>query len=389
MKIDTDPKKIEEVLNRGVENVYPSKDFLKKRLESGERLKMYLGLDPTGPTLHIGHSVPLRKLAQFQSLGHQIILLIGDFTAMIGDPTDKSAARVRQTREEVLANATFYKDQASHFLKFDGENPVELKYNSEWLSKMTYATILELEADFTHAQLIKRDMFQKRIEEGKDLYMHELSYPMMQGYDSVAMDVDGEVGGNDQTFNMLAGRDLMKKRMNKEKFVVSTKLLVDPTGKKMGKTEGNMVAFTDTAEDAFGKVMSWPDTLMPLAYELCTDEEMKSEGKEAKLHLAEMIIGNYWGVDAASSSKENWQNTFSKGETPENITEVNATAGDLLADILLAQKLIESKNEWRRLVSEGAVSIDGEKVNDPVAKIEKSGVVRVGKHRFIKISTNT
>ena len=142
---------------------------------------------------------------------------------MIGDPTDKSAARVRQTREEVLANATFYKDQASHFLKFDGENPVELKYNSEWLSKMTYATILELEADFTHAQLIKRDMFQKRIEEGKDLYMHELSYPMMQGYDSVAMDVDGEVGGNDQTFNMLAGRDLMKKRMNKEKFVVSTK----------------------------------------------------------------------------------------------------------------------------------------------------------------------
>lgn len=308
---------------------------------------------------------------------------------MIGDPTDKSAARVRQTREEVLANATFYKDQASHFLKFDGENPVELKYNSEWLSKMTYATILELEADFTHAQLIKRDMFQKRIEEGKDLYMHELSYPMMQGYDSVAMDVDGEVGGNDQTFNMLAGRDLMKKRMNKEKFVVSTKLLVDPTGKKMGKTEGNMVAFTDTAEDAFGKVMSWPDTLMPLAYELCTDEEMKSEGKEAKLHLAEMIIGNYWGVDAASSSKENWQNTFSKGETPENITEVNATAGDLLADILLAQKLIESKNEWRRLVSEGAVSIDGEKVNDPVAKIEKSGVVRVGKHRFIKISTNT
>ena len=389
MKIDTDPKKIEEVLNRGVENVYPSKDFLKKRLESGERLKMYLGLDPTGPTLHIGHSVPLRKLAQFQSLGHQIILLIGDFTAMIGDPTDKSAARVRQTREEVWANAAFYKDQASHFLKFDGENPVELKYNSEWLSKMTYATILELEADFTHAQLIKRDMFQKRIEEGKDLYMHELSYPMMQGYDSVAMDVDGEVGGNDQTFNMLAGRDLMKKRMNKEKFVVSTKLLVDPTGKKMGKTEGNMVAFTDTAEDAFGKVMSWPDTLMPLAYELCTDEEMKSEGKEAKLHLAEMIIGNYWGVDAASSSKENWQNTFSKGETPENITEVNATAGDLLADILLAQKLIESKNEWRRLVSEGAVSIDGEKVNDPVAKIEKSGVVRVGKHRFIQISTNT
>src|SRR3989344_3737264 len=245
MNIVTDAAQIEALLTRGVEAVYPSKDFLRKLLLSGKQLTLYNGIDPTGPTLHIGHGITLHKLAQFQKLGHKIILLIGDFTAMIGDPTDKLATRVKQTKEQVLENAKLYRNQASHFLEFGGGNPAELRYNSEWWSKMTYADGLELASNLTHSQMIKRDMFQKRIEEGKDLFMHELSYPMMQGYDSVAMDVDGEVGGNDQTFNMLVGRDLMKKRMNKEKFVVSTKLLVDPTGKKMGKTEGNMVAFTD------------------------------------------------------------------------------------------------------------------------------------------------
>jgi len=386
MKIITDKDKIENVLTRGVENIYPSKDFLRSRLESGEQLTIYNGIDPTGPTLHIGHGVTLRKLAQFQKLGHKIILLIGDFTAMIGDPTDKSAARVKQTREEVLENAKLYKDQSSHFLNFEGENPVELRYNSEWWGKMSYGDGLELASNFTFAQLIKRDMFQKRIEEEKDVYMHELMYPMMQGYDSVVMGVDGEVGGNDQTFNMLAGRDLMKKLKNKEKFVLSGKLLVDPTGKKMGKTEGNMVAFTDTPADAFGKIMSWPDTLMPLAYELCTNMSVPAtEPMEAKLILAESIVGSFWGSEGGVKARENFSNTFSKKEIPDNVTEISVNEGDSLGDILLSQKLVSSKSEFRRLINEGAISLDGEKINDVGLKITKSSIAKIGKHRFLKI----
>jgi len=389
MKVVIDDAKIEQVLARGVENIYPSKDFLRELLLSGKQLTLYNGIDPTGPTLHIGHGITLHKLSQFQKLGHKIILLIGDFTAMIGDPTDKLATRVKQTKEQVLENAKLYRNQASHFLEFGGGNPAELRYNSEWWSKMTYADGLELASNLTHSQMIKRDMFQKRIEEGKDLFMHELSYPMMQGYDSVAMDVDGEVGGNDQTFNMLVGRDLMKKLKNKEKFVLSGKLLVDPTGKKMGKTEGNMVAFTDSASDAFGKIMSWPDSLMPLAYELCTDLEMpKRDPKESKLTLAKAIIASYWGSKLADEAQESWTSTFSKGEIPEDVREVTMPSGQLLADILLAEGLIASKTEWRRLVNEGAVSIGSEKVNDEKFKIEKSSVVRVGKHRFLKIVIN-
>lgn len=385
MKVSTDNKEIERVLTRGVEKIYPSKEYLKSRLEKGEKLTIYMGVDPTGPTLHIGYGVVLRKLAQLQKLGHKIIFLIGDFTAMIGDPTDKTAARVKQTPEQVKENAKLYKEQASKFLDFEGDNPVEIRHNSEWWSKMSYADGLELASDFTHSQMIKRDMFQKRIEEGKEIFMHELSYPMMQGYDAVAMEVDGEIGGNDQTFNMLCGRDLMQKRNGKEMFVISMKLLVDPTGKKMGKTEGNMVAFTDKPEDAFGKIMSWPDTLMPLAYEVCTDEDVTTgDPKEAKLNLAKNIVASYWGMDDAKKSQENWENTFSKGGVPEDIPEVDTKSGTLLVDALLANKIVESKSEFRRLIKEGAVSHDGAKITE--ADVEtKNGVYRIGKHRFLKI----
>ena len=385
MKIDRDPAKIEQVLTRGVENIYPSKEFVRKRLESGERLTIYMGVDPTGPTLHIGYAVVLRKLSQLQKLGHKIILLIGDFTALIGDPTDKSATRVRQTPEQVTENAKLYKEQASRFLDFQSDNSVELKYNSEWLGKMSFADVLELSSHSTVQQMIERDMFQKRIAERKPVYTHEFFYPLMQGYDSVAMNVDGEVGGNDQSFNMLMGRTLLKDIKNKEKFVIAMKLLVDPTGKKMGKTEGNMVAFTDAPQDAFGKIMSWPDTFMPLAYELCTDIDMpdKAEPMEAKLKLAELIVASYWGSGEAESARQAWTTTFSKGETPADIKEVRAT-GESLAEILLGEKLVASKNEFRRLIDEGAISIDGEKVAE-YNTTPKAGVVRIGKHRFLKL----
>ena len=275
MSVSTDPQKIEELLTRGVEHVYPSREFLEARLKEGKQLSLYLGIDPTGPDLHIGHSIQLRKLRQFQDLGHKVILLIGDFTGMIGDPTDKSAARKRLTREEVLKNAENYKVQASKILDFNGKNPVELKYNSEWLSKMPFSEVIGLASHFTVQQILARDMFDKRLKEDKPIFFHELMYPLMQGFDCVAMNVDGEVGGNDQTFNMLVGRDLMKAMRGKEKFVIADKLLADPTGKKMGKSEGNMITLSDSSDEMFGKVMSWTDGMIVGGFELLTDVPMK------------------------------------------------------------------------------------------------------------------
>ncbi|MFH2232337.1 MAG: tyrosine--tRNA ligase, partial [Patescibacteria group bacterium] len=274
-KISTDKKAIDSFLTRAVENVYPSPEELKKTLLKGKQISIYLGIDPTGPNLHLGHLIPMRKLAELQQLGHKIILLIGDFTAMIGDPTDKKATRQPLTRKQVLANCKSYKEQASKILDFSGSNPVELKFNSEWLAKMTFEDVLELAAHFTVQQMIQRDMFKKRVQEDKPIAITEFMYPLMQGYDSVVMDVDMEVGGNDQTFNMMAGRHLMRTMSDKEKFVLTTKLLVDPTGTKMGKTEGNMISMSDSSEDMYGKVMSWSDGMIAQGFELLTDIPMK------------------------------------------------------------------------------------------------------------------
>jgi len=304
--IVTDEKIINEFLDRGVSAVYPSKEYLKKELLSGKQLSIYLGVDPTGPNLHIGHMICLNKLSQFQKLGHKVIFLIGSFTAMIGDPTGKSSSRKQLTREDVLENCKRYKEQASVYLNFEGENPVELKYNSDWHDKLTFKEVVELSSHFTVNQMIEREMFQERLKfdfecpfcgirqlysrahqtkygiesdlRGKELVddrvcencgkkirneeiknihkpqpigLHEFLYPLMQGYDSVAMNVDGEIGGNDQIFNMLAGRDLIKDLKNKEKFVVAMKLLTDSTGKKMGKSEGNMISLGDSSKDIF------------------------------------------------------------------------------------------------------------------------------------------
>ena len=249
MSISSDQIKINELLTRGVENIYPKPEFLKERLESGDKLKIYLGIDPTGPTLHLGHVSSMIKLRQFQNLGHQVILLIGSFTAMIGDPTDKMAVRKQLTREQVLQNCKNYLDQASVILNFEGANPAQVKYNDEWLGKLNFHEVIELASHFTVQQMLERDMFEKRINDGKPVHLHEFLYPLMQGYDTVAMDVDGEVGGNDQTFNMLAGRTLLKQMKNKEKFVITTRLLVDSQGSKMGKTTGNMIALADSPEE--------------------------------------------------------------------------------------------------------------------------------------------
>ncbi len=399
--MESKEKLIEELLMRGVENIYPSEEFLRSKLVSGSRLTVYLGIDPTGPTLHMGHIIPLLKLRIFQKLGHQVVLLLGDFTAMIGDPTDKMATRVPLSREQVLGNASLYKDQASMFIEFGGENGALLKYNSEWLGKLSFQETLELMSHMTHAQMIKRDMFQKRIGEGKDLFLNEFLYPLMQGYDSVAMDVDGEVGGNDQTFNMLAGRDLLKRMKGKEKFVITTKLLADAEGIKMGKTTGNMIALVDTAEEMFGKVMSWTDGMILPGFELCTDIAIAQIGRikkelegganprDAKLLLAHEVVKLFKGEEAAKAGKEYFEKTIQHKGVPEVLRVVSFSPGLSWVDLLVHAGFAKSKSDARRLIEQGGVSFAvGEefvKITDPKAQNDKSGKLKVGSHRFVEI----
>jgi tyrosyl-tRNA synthetase len=387
MKVITDEKKIEEVLTRGVENVYPSKEEVKKVLLSGRMLSIYNGIDPTGPTLHIGHGSTLLKLRELQDLGHRIILLIGDFTGRIGDPTDKGATRKQLSIKEIKENLKLYTKQAGQILNM---KKVEVKFNSKWLSKLSFEEGMEIASEFTLQQMIERDMFERRIKEGQPIHLHEFFYPLMQGYDSVAMNVDMEIGGNDQTFNMLIGRTMMKNR-GKEKYVLTTKLLVDPTGKKMGKSEGNMVTLEDNADNMFGKIMSWPDTLMPLAFEICTRVPMSEIEKtklinprDAKIKLAFEIVKIYHGEKQAKEAEESFVNTFQKKEIPESVEEIEGEG--LLAPILFRAKTFGSNSEIRRLFEAGAIKDmnSDEKMSSENIAV-KGHVYKIGKHRFIKI----
>ena len=393
----TEEEVVKEFLERGVENVYPNIGAVDTALESGKRLRAYLGIDPTGPTLHMGHLIPLKKLRDLQQMGHEVILLIGDFTAMIGDPTDKSAARVRLTREQVLENCKLYKEQASKFLQFDGPNPAHLKFNSEWLGKMTFADVVELAAHFTVQQMSERDMFEKRLTDGKPVYLHEFMYPLMQGYDSVAMDVDIEVGGNDQTFNMLAGRTLLRETKQKEKYVIATTLLADDSGKKMGKTEGNMIALNDTAEDVYGKVMSWSDGMILPAFRLCTDVEageierieslMKNGGNpvEYKHRLAKEIVKFLKSPEEADAAREHFNRVHKNHEVPEEIPELKIDGATSLVDVLVAAKFVTSKTDARQQIEQGGVKVDGTVVTDVKATVSVGVTIQKGKRYFVKL----
>jgi len=267
-----------------------------------------------------------------------------------------------------------------------------LKFNSKWLAKRTFEEIIELTSLITVDQMLKRDMFVRRMEENKPIYIHEFLYPVMQGYDSVAMDVDGEVGGNDQTFNMLVGRDFMKKIKNKEKFVIATKLLTDPEGKKMGKTEDNMVSLDQGPDDIFGKIMSWNDNLIMPGFELCTDintEEVLriNNPKEQKILLAKEIVSMIHNKAKANKAQKNFENTFKKGAVPDNIIEISLSSGEELKNHIVNSKIVSSNTDWKRLIEENAVSIVGteEIIKDPYIKADKDVVLRIGKKRFVKI----
>lgn len=396
----TDENKIEELLTRGVENIYPNKEAFKKVLMSGRKIKLYCGYDPTAKSLHIGNAISIKKLGEFQKLGHEVIFLIGDFTGMIGDPTDKSAARKKLSREEALENSTNYQKQASSFLEFNGENSAKVLYNSEWSDKLSFRDLIEISSNFTVQQMIQRDMFQQRLKEEKPIYFHEFLYPIAQGYDSVAMDVDLEVGGNDQTFNMLCGRDLMKAMKSKEKFVLTMKLLADETGKKMGKTEGNIINLDESSENMFGQIMAWSDGLIVSGFELCTNlsqedvlqiketfKNPKNNPRDLKIKLAYEIVKIYHGEKKAEEAQENFINTFQKKEIPTEMEEIVANSGELLVDVLTQNKVLSSKGEWRRLVEGKAIHnlAENENIEDSNFKVLKNLTLKIGKKRFIKI----
>lgn len=394
MKINTSLQKIKEVLTRGVENIYPDRKALERALKSGKKLRIYNGIDPTGK-LHLGHMVVLKKMRQLQDLGHEIIVLIGDFTATIGDPTDKTAVRKPLTREQILKNAKDYKKQIGKILDLKKSN-VKFLYNKEWTNKLKSSDLLNLASYFTVARLLERDMFQKRIREGREIHLHEFLYPIFQAYDSVAMNVDLEVGGNDQTFNMLAGRDLVKKIKNKEKFVLTTKLLTDSSGKKMGKTEGNLISLDASCGEIYGKIMSWPDSLNKIGFEILTDVSLNEAKKilnnprEAKARLAREIVTTCHNKEEANSAEKEFNRVFKKKELPTKIPEIKIKEQNLnILDLLVKAMLALSKAEARRLVLQKGIKINGETQDDwrKNVTIKNGLVVQAGKRKFAKIKS--
>ncbi|MCA9388990.1 MAG: tyrosine--tRNA ligase [Candidatus Magasanikbacteria bacterium] len=400
MKINTDKNAIGQFLSHGIERVLPTTEGLKEKLLKGERISAYLGMDATGQ-LHLGHALMMGKLAELQALGHHVILLIGTFTSIIGDPTDKTAARVQQTPEQVKEYAKNYLKLASRFLSFDGENPCEVRYNGDWYSKMTFEEVIQLSSHFTVQQMLERDMFEKRMKEDKPIYLHEFFYPLMQGYDSVVLDVDLEIGGNDQTFNMLAGRDLMKSIKGKEKFVMAHRLLVDENGKKMGKTDGNGVNLEDDPVDVFGKVMRWPDTMLIPTYELCTkldaseiavikDSLAKGENPmQYKKDLAYRVTKWIAGEEAAEKAQQHFETVHQKHEKPEDIAVFEIPSGEhALVELLVSTGLCSSKTDARKQIEQGGVRVKDEVTTEPktMLQIDSEGLlIQKGKRHFVHV----
>jgi tyrosyl-tRNA synthetase len=402
MGIVTDKEKIERVLSRSIADVYPKKAQLKDRMLSGEKLRIYAGIDPTADRVHLGHVINYLILKRFRNLGHKVIVLVGDFTARLGDPSDKDEARDQLTEKEIKKNLQNFKDQIGTIIDFEAdENSVEIRFNSKWLAEMSFSDVIDLARNFTVQQMIERDVFRRRLDEEKPLYVHEFFYPLMQGYDTVALDADIEVGGTDQTFNMLAGRTLRKRLEDKEKFVITHPLLEDPeTGKMlMSKSEGRGVFLDAPAEDMFARVMKIPDSGIIQFFTHCTEVPMEkidehkkvledgANPRDIKLELAEKITQIVHGSDKAESAKENFVDTFSNQKTPDDATKITAESGDRLMGVLAAEDVVPSKSQFRRLVDQGAITnLDTDtKIDNHTYEVTETTTFKVGKHRFVKV----
>ncbi|MBI2627049.1 MAG: tyrosine--tRNA ligase [Parcubacteria group bacterium] len=401
-KVDVDDKKIEELLVRRIQEdigknyIFPSKTEAEKRLKEGKPLRVYLGIDPTGPNLHVGHTVPLFFLKSLQDMGHKPVILIGDFTACIGDPTGKDKIRKPLSEDQVKGNMKKYLEQIGKILDLA---KVEVFYNSRWLKKMSLEEIVKLSSNFTVQQMLDRDMFQRRQEEQKPIGIHEFLYPLMQGYDSVAMEIDGEVGGSDQIFNMLVGRDLEKIYLQKDKLVFATRLLVNKeTGEKMSKTEGNLISLSDSPKDLFGKIMhTVPDSMIYTFFELVTDlpwenlrekrNEIQSQPRKYKEELAYQLVKIYHGKDKAEKVREEFIAVYQRGEKPEDIVEIAIDLAKMNPVDLLLKLGIDSKSEAKRLIEQGAVDINDSKLDNwqDEVLIKNGTIIKLGAYRFFKL----
>lgn len=388
-----------ELLEKNIDSIYPSKEEFERKLESSDSLKIYLGIDPSSPKIHLGHAIILSKLREFQKLGHEVILLVGDFTGMIGDPTDKSATRKQLTRGEVVANSETYLDQAAKILDFEGENKAKIEFNSKWLDKLTMKEIIDLTSRFTIQQFLERDMFQKRIAEKKPIGVHEFLYPLMQGYDSVALETDIEIGGTDQTFNMLVGRQLLKEFKNKEKFVLTTPLLEGTDGRKMSKSFENTVDLTDDPVNMYGKIMSLKDELIWKYFEMVTDLSVEELGKlrtetkdenpiNLKKKLAFTLVSRFHSQEKAKEAESEFTKVVQEKGLPSVIEEIEFEKEILpkpYSFFLTETGLCESTSEAIRLGEQGGVFFDDDKitnVRDLFETNKSSIVVRAGKRKF-------
>lgn len=404
--IDTNSKKIDEILTRGVEDVIVREE-LRKKLLSGKKIRLYFGIDPTGSVLHLGHAVVLWKLRDFQDLGHEVILLIGDFTARIGDPTGKDAARRPLTEKDVKDNFKNYKRQASKILDF---SKVKIRYNSKWLSRLNFADVVKLATNFTVQQMLQRDMFDKRIKADLPISLQEFLYPLMQGYDSVVLDVDLELAGNDQTFNALAGRTLQKIYNNKDKDVLTCKLLLGTDGRKMSKTFGNYIAIDEKPNDMYGKVMSMKDELIDQYFEIATRlsedkiAEIKNSSnnpRDIKAKLAKEIVKMYYDEKSAELAEVEFNKVFRNKELPTDIAIFSTDKRNyFVLDLLFDTKLASSKNEAKRLVEGGGVEIiiedrsgnsgqnKKEKITDwrKEVLLNQDMIIKVGNRKFARIN---
>jgi tyrosyl-tRNA synthetase len=385
------------IIKRGTLEIINENELIEK-LKKGRPLRVKLGVDPTSPDIHLGHTVVLNKLKDFQDLGHQVILIIGNGTAVIGDPSGRDKARSLLTPEEIEKNAKYYSDQAFKILD---RNKTEIRYNGDWLLKLNLKEIVSLSSHFTVARILERDDFFNRYKKGEPIYLHEFLYPVMQAYDSIVIDADVELGGSDQKFNLLCGRELQKELGKEEQIAILMPILRGIDGvKRMGKSLKNYIGINEPPNEMFGKIMRIPDHLIIEYYELLTNidpqelENIKKAIDEGdnpmkyKLRLAKEIVKRYHSEEDANKAEEEFIKVFSKKEIPEELEVFEVDKNEInLLDFLKDKNIIQSKSEGRRLFEQGGIYVDGKRFNDPsfLLKIDKEKIIKVGKRKFIKV----
>lgn len=395
-----DQQYLDIILKRGTENIIPNAKDLEKKLTSDQKLNVYLGIDPTATQIHLGHAVPLRKLQAFAELGHTVYFLIGDFTALIGDTSDKNSERPVLTSEEIQQNFQTYKAQASKILDF---SKVKVVHNSEWLNQLGFADILNLTRQFSVNDFISRELIRNRIEEGKRVGLAEMLYPLMQGYDSYHLDTDVQLGGTDQTFNMQAGRTLLKNLNQKDSFILANGFLLGTDGRKMSKSWGNAIWLNDTPEDMYGKTMSVQDELVRDYFTLATQLPLaeidqllaahQTQPMELKKKLAHQIVTELHDEPAAQAAAEHFAKTVQHKEAPDDIQVVTVTKSTLttseLVPILTNAGTVSSNSEARRLLDQQAIYLENEKIVEDEIKLQPTNTIRVGKRKYLQINVKS